>query len=55
MKMQTSMQTLKWNSIAVRHLQTNKESGHIKTCHMRHIFMPINQTIKNNLPHVTIC
>ena len=24
----------------------------IMTCHMRHIFMPINQTIKINLSHV---
>ena len=54
-----SMQTLnvnpEMNAIAVRHSQANKTSQHIKTCHMRHIFVPVDQTIKINLPHVTIC
>ena len=27
----------------------------IMTCHIRHIFTPINETIKNNLSHATIC
>ena len=49
------MQTPKMNAIAMRYLQANETSQHIKTCHMRHIFMPIDQTIKKNLPHVTIC
>ena len=38
---------LKMNVIAVRHLQANKTSQHVKTHHERHIFMPVNQTIKN--------
>ena len=43
------------NTIVVRHLQANETSQHIKTCHMRHIFMPGDQTIKNNLAHIAIC
>ena len=44
--MQTSMRTLKMNVIHVRHLQANETSQHVKTCHVRHIFMPVNQIIK---------
>ena len=35
--------TLKMNTTAVRHLHANKM---IVTCHIRHIFMPIDQNIK---------
>ena len=34
------------NAIATRCLQANETSQHVKTCHMRHIFMPIDETIK---------
>ena len=43
------------NVIHVRHLQANETSRHIVTHHVRHIFTPVNQTIKNNLPHITLC
>ena len=47
------MQTLKMNVTTVKHLRANQT---IMTCHMRHIFTPINQTIKYiNLSHATIC
>ena len=54
------MRTLKMNMIVVRHLQANETSRHVKTHHVRHIFTPINQTIKkeftscNNLLNTTI-
>ena len=38
------------NVIAARCSQANKTSQHIKTCHMRHIFMPGNETIKKLFP-----
>ena len=43
------------NTIAVRCLQAKETSQHIVTCYIRHIFMPVDETIKNNFPHVTIC
>ena len=46
------MQALKTNVTTIKCLQANKM---IMTHHVRHIFMPINQTIKNNLSHATIC
>ena len=46
------MQTLKMNTTTVKHSQVSQT---ITTCHVRHIFMPIDQTIKNNLHHATIC
>ena len=36
----------KTNAIDARCLQANETSRHAKTCHMRHIFMPGDQTIK---------
>ena len=49
----------KMNTTTARHSQANKTSRHIVTCHLRHIFMPVDQTIKkfishNNLLNVTI-
>ena len=49
---------LKMNMITTRHSQGNETSRHVKTCHMRHIFMPGDQTIKkihscNNLLNAT--
>ena len=49
------MQTLKMNTIHARHSQANETPQHIVTHHMKHVFTPVNQTIKNNLPHITIC
>ena len=46
------MQTLKPNVSTIKHLQANQM---IATHHVRHIFMPVNQTFKNNLSHTTIC
>ena len=40
------------NVTAVKHSQANQM---ITTCHMRHMFMPIDETIKKNLSHATIC
>ena len=46
--------------IHMRHSQANKTSQHVKTHHMRHIFMPVDETIKksftshNNLLNTTI-
>ena len=44
------MQTLnvnpEMNVIATIRLQASKTSQHIKTHHERHIFTPVNQTIK---------
>ena len=34
------------NTTTARHLQANETSRHVKTCHVRHIFMPVNETIK---------
>ena len=34
------------NAIPMRHPQANETSQHIMTLHMRHIFMPVNQTNK---------
>ena len=52
----TQMQTLnanpKMNVNTVKCLQANEM---ITTCHMRHIFMPINQTNRNYSSHATIC
>ena len=42
------------NTTTARHLQANETSCHMVTCDMRHIFMPINETIKINLPHKTM-
>ena len=36
----------KTNAIHARHLQANETSQHIKTHHVRRIFMPVNETIK---------
>ena len=44
--MQTQNANHKMSVIAMRHLQANETSQHIKTCHMRHIFTPGNETIK---------
>ena len=38
-----------------RHLRANETSRHNTTCHMRHICMPGDQTIKNNFALITIC
>ena len=38
-----TMQTLKMNATTVKYLLANET---ITTCHVRHIFMPINETIK---------
>ena len=48
------------NVTTAGHLQANETSQHVKTCHVRHIFIPIDQTIKkyfpshNNLLNATI-
>ena len=42
------------NVIATRRSQANKTSQHIVTCQVRHIFTPIDQTIKKRLSHATI-
>ena len=34
------------NEIATRHSQANETSQHVKTHHERHIFIPVDQTIK---------
>ena len=44
--------TLKMNVTTVKCSLANKM---ITTCHVRHIFMLVNKTIKNNLSHATIC
>ena len=38
-----------------RHSRANETSQHVKKCHVRHIFTPVDETIKINVPHVTIC
>ena len=38
------------NAIAARHSRANETSQHVKTCHMRHIFMPVNETIIKYFP-----
>ena len=38
-----AMQTLKMNAGTAKHSRANKM---IVTCHVRHIFMPTNQTVK---------
>ena len=40
------------NATTVKCLLANEM---IMTCHVRHVFMPVDETIKNNLSHVTIC
>ena len=40
------------NATTIKCLQANQM---IAAHHMRHIFMPVNQTIKNILSHATIC
>ena len=46
--------------IVARCLRANETSQHVKTHHVRHIFMPVNETIKkkltscNNLLNTTI-
>ena len=45
-ELQTQNVNPKMNMIAVRCSQANETSRHIKTCHIRHIFMPGNETIK---------
>ena len=46
------MQTLKMNTTTMKHSLANKM---ITTHHVRHIFTPVNETIKNNLSHTTTC
>ena len=38
------------NVTTTRCSRANETSRHVKTCHMRHIFMPIDQTIKKQFP-----
>ena len=45
-------QTLKMNATTIKHSQANNT---IVTHHIRHIFMPVNQTNKNILFHATTC
>ena len=40
------------NAPTTKHLLANET---IMTCHVRHIFTPVNETIKNNLSHTTTC
>ena len=37
------------NTATVTHSRANKTSQHVKTCHLRHIFMPVDGTIKKYL------
>ena len=37
---------IKMNVIAARCSQANETSRHVNTCHMRHIFSPVDETIK---------
>ena len=39
------------NMIAARCSQANETLQHVKTRHVRHIFMPVNETIRNSVPH----
>ena len=42
------------NTNTARCLQANETSQHFMTCHVRHIFTPDDETIKNNLPYDNI-
>ena len=40
----------KMNVTTRRHSRANETSRHIMTCHVRHIFLPIDETIKKQFP-----
>ena len=40
------------NATTIKHSLANEMT---MTCHMRHIFVPIDETIKTNLSQATIC
>ena len=48
--MNANLMNPKTNTIAMRCSRANKTSQHIKTCHMGHIFTPVDQNIKKQFP-----